>query len=118
MSDVSVLGLGLMGSALCRALQEAGHAVTVWNRATSKMEPSMARGAHGAESAGAAVGSSPVTLVCVDGYAAARSVLADQVSSLTGKTIIQLSTGSPREAQEIEVWLKGTGAYYSQHDRH
>ena len=40
-----------------------------------------------------------------------RSVLADQVSSLKGKTIIQLSTGTPREAQEMEAWLKGTGAY-------
>jgi 3-hydroxyisobutyrate dehydrogenase-like beta-hydroxyacid dehydrogenase len=92
MSDVSVLGLGLMGAALCRTLQEAGYAVTVWNRTNTKMEPFMVRGAHGAENPGAAVGSSTITLVCLDGYAAARSVLADQVSSLTGKTIIQLST--------------------------
>jgi 3-hydroxyisobutyrate dehydrogenase-like beta-hydroxyacid dehydrogenase len=76
------------------------------------MEPFMALGAHGAESAGVAVLSSPVTLICLDGYAAARSVLADRVSSLTGKTIIQLSTGTPREAQEMEEWLKGLGAYY------
>jgi 3-hydroxyisobutyrate dehydrogenase-like beta-hydroxyacid dehydrogenase len=30
MSDISVLGLGLMGGALARALQQAGHKITVW----------------------------------------------------------------------------------------
>ncbi|MCZ6493189.1 MAG: NAD(P)-binding domain-containing protein, partial [Planctomycetota bacterium] len=32
MSDISVLGLGSMGAALARALQRAGHRITVWNR--------------------------------------------------------------------------------------
>jgi len=36
MSDVSVLGLGNMGSALARAFLENGRAVTVWNRSPEK----------------------------------------------------------------------------------
>ena len=32
MSDISALGLGLMGSALARSLVSGGHGVTVWNR--------------------------------------------------------------------------------------
>lgn len=31
-SDVAVLGLGQMGSALAAAFLKAGHRVTVWNR--------------------------------------------------------------------------------------
>ena len=38
MSDVSVIGLGAMGSALARTLLRDGHRVTVWNRTSSKTE--------------------------------------------------------------------------------
>ncbi len=38
MSDISILGLGAMGSALARALQQAGHQITVWNRTPGKMQ--------------------------------------------------------------------------------
>ena len=36
MSEVTVIGLGNMGSALARALLENGRAVTVWNRSPEK----------------------------------------------------------------------------------
>ena len=39
MSDVSVIGLGAMGSALARTLLQNGYAVTVWNRTAEKAEP-------------------------------------------------------------------------------
>ena len=45
MSDISVIGLGAMGSALARALVKAGHGVTVWNRSRQKMEPLVGLGA-------------------------------------------------------------------------
>ena len=48
MSDISVLGLGSMGAALARALQRAGHRITVWNRSPEKMQPFVANGADGA----------------------------------------------------------------------
>jgi 3-hydroxyisobutyrate dehydrogenase-like beta-hydroxyacid dehydrogenase len=39
MSDISTLGLGLMGSALARSLVNGGHSVTVWNRSPARMQP-------------------------------------------------------------------------------
>ncbi len=36
MSDISVIGLGAMGSALARTLLQNGYAVTVWNRTAGK----------------------------------------------------------------------------------
>ncbi|MBI3327812.1 MAG: NAD(P)-binding domain-containing protein [Nitrospinae bacterium] len=36
---VTVIGLGLMGSALARAFADAGYEFTVWNRTPEKAEP-------------------------------------------------------------------------------
>ena len=38
MSEISMIGLGAMGSALARALLKSGHGLTVWNRSPQKME--------------------------------------------------------------------------------
>ena len=46
MSDVTLIGLGAMGSALAHAFLRAGHTITVWNRNQSKAEPFVAIGAN------------------------------------------------------------------------
>ena len=114
MSDISVLGLGSMGAALARALQRAGHRITVWNRSPEKMQPFVANGAKGAPSVASAVQASPVTMVCVDSYDVTRQILEgeDVTPHLSGRTVIQLSTGTPREARESEAWLQSCGVDY------
>ncbi len=52
MSDISMIGLGAMGGALARALQNGGRDITVWNRSAEKMEALVANGAAGASSVG------------------------------------------------------------------
>lgn len=107
MSAISVIGLGAMGGALARALQRGGHELTVWNRSAGRMKPFVANGATGAGSIEEAVVASPVILVCVDSYDTTRSLLGteDVVARLPGRTLVQLSTGTPREAQESEDWF-------------
>ncbi|MBT2493066.1 NAD(P)-dependent oxidoreductase [Streptomyces sp. ISL-96] len=61
---VSVLGLGMMGSALAAALLKAGHPVTVWNRSAAKTGPLAAQGATPAETVTEAVAASPLVIVC------------------------------------------------------
>ncbi len=39
MSDITVLGLGMMGSALARAMHGAGIDLTVWNRSPDRLTP-------------------------------------------------------------------------------
>jgi len=39
MSDITVIGLGLMGSALVLAIQRADHGSTVRSRSSAKMHP-------------------------------------------------------------------------------
>ena len=114
MSDVTVLGLGLMGSALARAYLHAGHVVTVWNRSEEKTEPLVADGAEGASDIATAVTASRVILICVDNYAVTQSFLntEDIASQLTGRVIVQLSTGTPSGAREAATWFKERGADY------
>lgn len=114
MSEISVLGLGSMGSALARAIQQAGHTLTVWNRSPRKMQPFVDGGAGGADSVAAAIGASPVTLICIDDYAATRRMLdtGDVTPLLPGRTVIQLSTGTPLEARASAEWFGGHDVAY------
>lgn len=114
MTDISVVGLGAMGSALARALLKARLRVTVWNRTASRMQPLMALGADGASTIADAVQASPSIMICIDNYATTIHLLgANGVSPhLSGRTLIQLSTGTPQEARESEVWAHERGARY------
>ena len=60
MTEITIVGLGAMGSALAGAFLGAGHATTVWNRTSSKMDPLLALGANGAASISAAVEAAPL----------------------------------------------------------
>jgi 3-hydroxyisobutyrate dehydrogenase-like beta-hydroxyacid dehydrogenase len=74
-NEVSVIGLGAMGSALVRALLHNGHRVTVWNRTSAKAVPLVRDGAVLAPSAASAVGASPMVLVCVEDYKVTRNII-------------------------------------------
>jgi len=57
-TDITVVGLGAMGSALARAQLRAGHKLTVWNRDPRKAEPLSAEGAVAAATLPEAIASS------------------------------------------------------------
>src|SRR5215207_4893244 len=102
MSEVTVIGLGNMGSALARALLENGCAVTVWNRSPEKAAPLVEMGAVLASGPSAAITDSPIIMVCVTNYAAANQILGEVVADLPGKLLIQFTTGSPQDARASE----------------
>ena len=114
MSDVTVIGLGAMGSALARAELKAGHSVTVWNRSPDKITPLVDLGASGSTTFSDAIQASDVILVCIDCYATSDQLLDDVkvISCLPGKTFIQFSQGTPTEARSSEAWLSKNGASY------
>jgi 3-hydroxyisobutyrate dehydrogenase-like beta-hydroxyacid dehydrogenase len=103
-----------MGGALARAFQTAHHRMTVWNRTPAKTQPFVANGATAALSVASAVEASPATVVCVDNYAVTRQILEtdDAVRRLSGRALIQLTTGTPREAREFQTWLQDYGVDY------
>ena len=114
MSDITVIGLGLMGAALARTIQRAGHDLTVWNRSPAKMQTFIDDGVAGAPDVVSAITASPVILICIDNYVATNSVLrSDEVTPLlSGRTVVQLSTGTPREANESADWMKAHDVSY------
>ncbi len=53
-------------------------------------------------------------MVCMDNYTAPNTLLRanEVVAHLSGRSLIQLSTGTPSEARDSEVWFKDRGAAY------
>src|SRR5688572_28996684 len=112
MSEVTVIGLGNMGSALARALLQNGRAVTVWNRSPEKAAPLVNKGAVLAPSPSVAITDSPIIMVCVTNYAAANQILDEVVTELPGKLLVQFTTGSPQDARASETWAHEHEAEY------
>jgi 3-hydroxyisobutyrate dehydrogenase-like beta-hydroxyacid dehydrogenase len=114
MSDVTLIGLGAMGSALAKALIDAGHSITVWNRSPERLDNIVALGAQGASDVFEAVKASNLVLVCVSNYTATRNFLEteDVLPHLDGKTLVQMGTGTPGEARDNEAWMKSHGGDY------
>jgi 3-hydroxyisobutyrate dehydrogenase-like beta-hydroxyacid dehydrogenase len=114
MSDITVIGLGLMGAALARAIQRAGHKLTVWNRSPEKMQPFIDDGVATASDVASAIATSPVVLICIDNYAVTDAIIKSEkiVPLLAGRTVVQLSTGTPLEAREASEWMKAHDVWY------
>ncbi|RFS83297.1 NAD(P)-dependent oxidoreductase [Actinomadura spongiicola] len=109
-TPVSVLGLGFMGTALAETLLKHGHDVTVWNRTPAKAEPLAAKGATVAATATDAVAASLLVIVCLSVYADAEDILTGDV--LAGRTIVQLTSGTPRQARAMSERVTGHGGRY------
>ncbi|MET8123216.1 NAD(P)-binding domain-containing protein [Micromonospora sp. NPDC005189] len=110
--QVSMLGLGAMGSALGAALVRAGHATTVWNRSAGKADALVAKGAQAAATAGDAVRASPLVIVCLLDHPSVHDVLNPLSAELAGRTLINLTTTSPEQSRELAAWSADAGIAY------
>ncbi len=114
MSDVTVVGLGAMGSALARALVKDGHDVTVWNRTASRAERLVKEGAALAPDLASAVAASPVVIACLIDIPLTETLLTapDVRPHLAGRVVVQLGGATPQEARQAERWARDSGAEY------
>lgn len=114
MSDATVIGLGLMGSALARAMLNAGHQITVWNRSPGKARPFVRDGVTVAPDVASAVEASPTIVICIDDNPATDALLSqdDVRPHLSGRAVVQLSTSTPQEAIDSEGFFSESGALY------
>lgn len=85
MSQITVLGVGAMGSRMAANLLKAGHEVTVWNRSAEKTLPLVKAGARAAETPRSAVEKADFVISMVRDVEASRQVwLADEKGALDG----------------------------------
>ncbi|GAB3972491.1 NAD(P)-binding domain-containing protein [Actinoallomurus acanthiterrae] len=109
-TPVTLLGLGTMGTALARAWLAAGHPLTVWNRTAARAEPLAADGATVAATAAEAVAAGGLVVVCLLDDASVAEALAD--ADLTGKDLVDLTTGTPGQARDRAAWARARGARF------
>jgi 3-hydroxyisobutyrate dehydrogenase-like beta-hydroxyacid dehydrogenase len=109
---ISVIGLGLMGTAIARSLLRAGHSVTVWNRTKAKSQAVVAEGAVAADDLAEAVAASPVSIWCLLDYQAIAGLMdqPDTRAALRGRTAIPSATGGPDDVLLVGQELDAAGA--------
>lgn len=111
-SLVTVIGLGLMGRALAGAFLKDGRSTTVWSRSAGKAEELVTRGATLAASAGDAVAASPLVIVCVSNYEAVHELLDPLEEVLSGRVLVNVTSGSAEQARETAKWAAQRGIVY------
>ncbi|MFJ3586171.1 NAD(P)-dependent oxidoreductase [Streptomyces sp. NPDC090127] len=111
-APVSVLGLGMMGSALAAAFLRVGHPVTVWNRSPAKTGPLVAQGARPAATAREAVAESPLVVLCLMTNDNVDELLTTLGPEVAGKTLVNLTNGTPEQARALSARVTGLGARY------
>jgi 3-hydroxyisobutyrate dehydrogenase-like beta-hydroxyacid dehydrogenase len=111
---VTVIVAGRMGSALATVLFRKGFATTVWNRTGAKTEVLSRLGLSVAQNLEAAVREVDIVVVSVRDYASTGQLLRqpDIETTLRGKIIVQLSSGTPKEAREMDSWARRCGIAY------
>ncbi|MGV9818673.1 NAD(P)-dependent oxidoreductase [Nocardia xishanensis] len=109
---VTVAGLGPMGQALASAFLRAGAPVTVWNRTPSRADALVDRGAHRAPDITVAVRSCDLIVVCLIDDDAVTEVLEPVAAELRGKTLVNLTSTTPRRSRARADWAQRHGIGY------
>jgi len=107
---VTVLGLGPMGHAIAAAFGAAGHPTTVWNRTAGRPTPD---GCVRTPDLTEAVTASKTVVVCLLDYGAVRSVLTPHAAALRGRTLVNVTSGSPDAARALAAWAASHDIAYT-----
>ena len=118
---VSVLGLGLLGSAIAERLLDLGWEVTLWNRTPAKAAALSRRpNARLAGSAADAANGADLILTCVTDGSALEAILfgsegvaaawGTRPAALDGRLVVDMSTIAPSEARTASLGPKSATA--------
>ena len=112
MSDVTVIGTGVMGSALAEAFAASGAVVTVWNRTSEKAEALTGSNVSRAESVSQALLSSPLTIVSVSDQELSRTIVQEAGADLDGRVLASTSFVTPDQARVFAAVVRAAGGSY------
>src|SRR5262245_17757434 len=107
---VGFVGLGLLGTALCERLLDAGYSVAIYNRTRAKAEPLIARGALWSDNP---FRDCDRIVVCLYTTAVVAEVIDEMQTGLrAGQIIIDATTGDPVETTALGQRLLEHGVEY------
>ncbi len=111
MSDVSLLGTGLLGAPIALRLASTGLEVTIWNRTSSKAEALREAGLEAAPTAADAFLASPVTILMLADGPAIREVLSSPtvLTALADRMVVQMGTIGPDESRTFAAEVIAAG---------
>ena len=114
MNRVSIIGTGLMGRALVQTLAKHGKQLSIWNRTAEKAHALAQPGVSVANSFGEALEASPLIIFVLSdpSYAVSTAMLQKERAKIAGKTIVQLSSGTPQDARKLSDFVKEAGGMY------
>lgn len=107
---IGVIGLGLLGSALCDRLLDGQCEVRCYNRTKEKAQPLVERGAVWSDNP---FQECDRIVICLYNSAAVRECLAGMsVGFRPGQLVVDATTGGPDDAVQIGGWLAESGVDY------
>lgn len=109
---VTVIGLGNLGRVVAEAFLRGGHPTTVWNRSAARAEALAASGAVVAGTAAEAIAAGELVVVTLLDPPAAREVLTGAADAVSGRALVNLTSGAPEDARELAAWAEERGAQY------
>ena len=110
LAPVGVIGLGLLGTALCERLLAAGYPTFVYNRTREKANPLIERGAQWSDNPLLECDRLLISLYTTD---VVEQVLQQLNSGLRpGQILIDTTTGDPSQTIPLAKWLDELGVKY------
>lgn len=109
---VAVIGMGLMGAAIAARLRDAGRPVIVWNRTPSRCAPLERMGAVVADSACEAMDRADTIILVTTTTADVADFFGLEPGRLSGKDVVNLITGSPKQIRDLGERVERSGAAY------
>lgn len=107
---VGVVGLGLLGSALCERLLDGGFDCRVYNRSREKAEPLITRGAVWSDNP---LAECDRAVICLYTTEVVEEVLAAMDSGLrSGQILVDATTGNPNQTEALGKRLAERGVHY------
>jgi 3-hydroxyisobutyrate dehydrogenase len=111
--DISLLGCGLLGTAIGERLLARGFRLHVWNRRPEHTQTLVAAGAQLASSPAEAVAAGDLVItVLSDGPITAEVLLNQAGIALPGRLVLQVATIAPAESRDLAIALQQRGAHF------
>ncbi|CAI6097528.1 unnamed protein product [Clonostachys chloroleuca] len=113
-TDITIVGVGNIGAAIVKKWLEKGFTVTMWNRNPDRpwLKDLSNLGAIFEHDLKAAMANSDIIILSVSAYSNITEFFSPILPLKEGqppKTIINITTGTPQQAREMETWLKAHG---------